>query len=162
MESQAKSGEGPENPQIPPELLQAPSMLGVLSQLFQARMSALLEPFGLTYTQMAVLSHLARNDEPQTISQLAQVMQIQQPGMTKVIKRLGTDRLVEVNADSGDPRRKLVTIAGPGQALIGEVETALFADLIAWFDGWASDELVAFVRSGWRLANQLDTARAEG
>lgn len=134
-------------------------MLGVLSQLFQSRMSTLLAPFDLTYTQMAVLSHLMRSDDAQSVSQLANVMQIQQPGMTKVVKRLQDEALVSAEPDPADPRRKLVCIAAGGQSLLADVEAALFTDLARWFEGWPPSELSAFVSHGWRLVEWFDAAR---
>lgn len=144
----------------PLELFEVPPLLGVLSQLFQSRMAVLLAPYDLTYTQMAVLSHLQRTDEPQSVSVLAAAMQIQQPGMTKVVKRLEGSSLVTAESDPSDPRKKLVVIADGGRALVGEVETALFTDLAGWFDDWSGEEIASFVRAGWKLANKLDSSRA--
>ena len=133
--------------------------LGVLSQLFQSRMEVLLRPTGLTYTQLAVLSHLGHQTEGQSISALAEAFEIQQPGMSKVVQRLAASGAVTTQPDPKDPRRKLTSITDAGRSQFEAAGQAMEDDLNEWFNDWPDDELASFTASAGRLIGWLDSNR---
>lgn len=135
--------------------------LGVLSQLFQGRMEALLRPTGLTYTQLALLSHLDHQTEGQSISALADAFEIQQPGMSKVVQRLTASGAVTTEPDPTDPRRKLTSITKAGRERFEAAGQAMEEDLTRWFKDWPDDELSSFTTSAGRLIGWLDSNRLE-
>lgn len=134
-------------------------MLGILAQLFEARMSALLKDHRITYTQLATMYHLRGIDEAAPVGELAAAMQINQPGMSKVVKRLTDDGLTETSSSPTDARRKLVSITDRGRTLIDEVGVTLDSDVDQWFDGWQVDELGQFIGHVGRLIGWLDANR---
>ena len=134
-------------------------MLGILAQLFQARTEALLQPSGLSYTQMAVLTHLSRQDVGQSISELATAFEIQQPGMSKVVKRLEASGAVTTAVDPTDPRRKLVSISKKGTDDTAIAGSVVMQDVQQWFEGWSEQEVADFTMSVGRLIGWLDEHR---
>jgi DNA-binding MarR family transcriptional regulator len=134
-------------------------LLGILSQLFQARTDTLLQPSGLSYTQMAVLTHLARQDHGQSISELATAFEIQQPGMSKVVKRLESSGAVTTKTDPADPRRKLVSISKTGSETTETAGAVVIRDVQQWFDGWSEQEVAHFTAAVGRLVGWLDENR---
>ena len=142
-----------------PSQLDLVVQLGILSQLFSNRMSTLLTPFDLTSTQLALLNHLARRRTGQSISELASALEIQQPGMTKVVQRLESQGLVTSQPDHDDPRRKLVSISTAGHERRTEVGRYLSGDVERWFADWSTAELNQLSASLGRLIAFLDGNR---
>lgn len=143
-------------------VFEAAPLLGITAQLFQSRMETLLAPIGLTYTQLAVLSHLNGQDRPQSISDLAAAFEIKQPGMSKVVKRLDEFDAVTTEVDPTDPRRKLVSITAEGRERFEAAGLALQDDVGRWFADWSNDEVAAFTSSLARLSGWLDQHRLDG
>ena len=136
-------------------------VLGILTQLFQSRIEALLRPTDLTYTQLSVLSHLDRQTEGQSISELAAAFEIQQPGMSKVIQRLAAAGAVSSQPDPTDPRRKLTSITDVGRERFETAGETMEEDLNRWFADWSDDEVAAFTASAGRLIDWLDANRLD-
>ncbi|MEM9135438.1 MAG: MarR family winged helix-turn-helix transcriptional regulator [Actinomycetota bacterium] len=134
--------------------------LGVVSQLFQTRVAEVLGPAGATYTQLSVLSHLVRHAEQHSIGDLAAAMQINQPGITKVVRRLEEDGLVTVVGHPDDRRRRLAAVTEAGVERFGELMSLLTEELSAWFDDWTESELRGFADFIWRLGGRLDQDRS--
>lgn len=135
-------------------------MIGILGQLFEARMSALLKGHQLTYTQLATLSHLRRSDEAQTVSSLAHAMQINQPGMSKLVRKLEEQQAVTIAESPDDARARLVSITTDGAERLDRVGLELDADVAQWFADWTVDELGQFMGFTGRLLMWLDEHRA--
>lgn len=112
--------------------------LGILSQLFQSRAASLLSPLGLSYSQMALLTHLEANPEGATITQLAQAIDIQQPGVSKAVARLEDLDAVSTEREPGSPRGKRVHLNAPGRELLASIREALTPAVDGWF-GDSSD-----------------------
>ena len=134
--------------------------LAITSQLYQARISTLIAQHDISYSQFAVLNHLVGASTPASISELAEVMEINQPGVTKVVRRLDDLELVSISSDPSDSRRRLVSAKPKAGTLLTEIRKTLEADSQAWFEGWSQDELAAFRDrlaglSGWLDANRL-------
>jgi DNA-binding MarR family transcriptional regulator len=133
--------------------------LGILSQLFQTRVSAILQPLDLTYNQLTVLSHLERLGRQQTIGELAEAIEMNQPGVTKLVKRLEDGGLVAVAAGADDRRRRLVSITPAGAERMGNAMMTLFPDVAGWFDSWADEDVDQLGRLVGRLVGWLDENR---
>ncbi len=147
---------------VPPPEVELGIGLGILSQLFQSRVAEVLGPAGATYTQLSVLSHLSRAREPSSIGELAEAMQINQPGITKVVRRLEDDGLVSVVGHPDDRRRRLTAITEAGRARLDELSTLLADELSTWFDDWTEADLRRFSAHVWRLGGRLDQDRRTG
>lgn len=143
-----------------PELrAQASIGLGILSQLFQSRLAQLLAPIGLTYNQLALLTHLLRSGQAASISELAEVLEMNQPGITKMVKRLEEADLVTVGGVEGDRRRKVVNLTPTGASAIDTAMETIDADNAAWFDQWSDEETAEFAERIFRLVGWLDANR---
>lgn len=146
---------------LPPEV-EVGIGLGVVSQLFQARVAEVLGPAGATYTQLSVLSHLVRHAGHHSIGDLAAAMQINQPGITKVVRRLEEDGLVAVVGHPDDRRRRLAAVTEEGIERFGELMGLLTEELSAWFDDWDEADLRGFADFISRLSGRLDQDRTIG
>ena len=150
----------PDDPRTdPPTRPPTGLMLGILSQLFQNRMSTLLQHSGLTYTQMALLSHLARSGRPSTVGELAAALEINQPGVTKVVQRLRESGLVDVEGHPDDRRQRLVSIAASGRERLSIAWKQVGDDAAAWFEGWSPQEVAEFEAQLERLVGWFDAHR---
>ncbi len=136
-------------------------LLAVSSQLFQSRITQLLARHDLSYSQFSLLSHLRGAAEPSTISALAAAMEINQPGVTKVVKRLHDLGLVTIDGDPADSRKRLVSLAPAAGERLAEIEATLDVDSSSWFDGWPEDQLSQFRDSLADLTAWLDANRLE-
>ncbi|MEM8922879.1 MAG: MarR family transcriptional regulator [Actinomycetota bacterium] len=138
---------------------QASIGIGILSQLFQNRLARLLAPVGLNYNQLALLTHLSRAAEPASISELAEALEINQPGITKMVRRLEDARMVAIAGVEGDRRRRVVTITDGGRVALEGAMVAIDADNVGWFDGWTDEETADFADKVFRLVGWLDANR---
>lgn len=134
-------------------------LLAITGQLFQTRMTHLVGIHELTYTQFSLLSHLRGVGTPEAVSSIADAMEINQPGVTKVVQRLADDGLVVVEADPGDSRRRLVRITADAIARLDEVGETLAADADGWFAGWSDQQLTEFRDRLGDLVTWLDGNR---
>lgn len=143
----------------PGQALQLGIQLGILSQLVQTRMSQLLAPAGMTYTQVALMSHLWRSENPATISELASALEINQPGVTKVVQRLEAAGLLTVQPSETDRRQKLVSVSDVGVEQLGQTLELIGADLAGWFEGWTAGQTDSFGQQLNQLVGWLDQHR---
>lgn len=135
-------------------------LMAIASQLFTTRVTQVVGRASLTYTQFSMLSHL-QGAEASTINEIAAAMEINQPGVSKVVQRLDEEGLLAVELDPTDSRRKQVSITASGRRALVAAEELLEVDGANWFDGWAPDDLHKFrdqlaVLVGWLDANRLD------
>lgn len=84
----------------------------------------LLEPLGLTYPQMLVLTALWREDGV-SVGAIGDLLSLETNTLTPLIKRMETRGLVRRERDKADERRVLVHLSERGEALRTEIEPAL-------------------------------------
>lgn len=135
-------------------------LLAITSQLFTTRVAQVVGGTDLTYTQFAMLNHLQGHPDA-SISDLAGAMEINQPGVSKVVQRLSEVGLVTSKPDPGDSRRKKVAVTSAGTAALGRAQNALADDGDEWFDGWSKPQLAEFRDRLAQLATWLDENRIE-
>ena len=134
--------------------------LGILSQLFQSRAASLLSPLGLTYTQMSLLTFLEATPEGATITELAAVIDIQQPGVSKSVAQLEELGALSSEREPGSPRGKRVRLAADGRALLVEVRETLTPAVDTWFEGWSSEEQTDLLKRLRMLSTRLSAGGA--
>lgn len=97
-----------------PLLFKVLTEISIISNLadreFERRM-----PGALTMAQFAVLNHLLRLDEQQTIGEIARAMQVAQPTMSSTVKKLEAKKYVRLVADAGDRRVRRVAVTAAGR-----------------------------------------------
>ncbi|HEY1014040.1 MAG TPA: MarR family transcriptional regulator [Herpetosiphonaceae bacterium] len=144
----------------PPLSGQLAILLGIASQLYTTRMTAQLEPHGLSLSQLAVLSHCARHpDQRWTVSGLATVMEINQPGITKIVQKLLGRALLHAQPDADDARKKHLQITPAGIDALQAVYEALDPDVEAWFRDWTVPNMEQFRASLETLIGWFDSHR---
>lgn len=135
--------------------------LGILGQLFQTRVSALLAPSDLTYSQFMLLSHLRRSGGG-TIGEIADAIEINQPGVTKIVGRLRARSLVSTTPDAADGRRRHIQLTEQGARALDAALAALGDDVGDWFRDWSANDLSSFAEQTERLVSWLDGHRISG
>ncbi|GAA3114691.1 DNA-binding MarR family transcriptional regulator [Kribbella aluminosa] len=83
---------------------------------------------GPTFTEVAVLVHLAR-EGPTSPTQLAGRERVTTQAITAVIRELESRKLVRRTAHPDDGRRTVITITSAGTAVIGDRELAVMSGL---------------------------------
>ncbi|MGF1769591.1 MarR family winged helix-turn-helix transcriptional regulator [Enterovibrio makurazakiensis] len=134
--------------------------LGIVHQLTDAWLSKALEPCGLNQSQFNLLNHFSHQPErEQTISQLAQVMQMNQPGLTKVVNKLADQGLVDVRKDDEDGRKKWIKINANGLARVQSAFNSFLPNIDQCFDQWDDDEMRQMLQHTDKLKTWLDNNR---
>lgn len=134
-------------------------LLGVVSQLYSARMEARLAPEGLTLAQFSVLVHLSRCGRTQRVSDIARAMGANQPAITKTIAKFESLGVVDTGSDPLDKRSRLVTLNDRGRAMLQSIRTSLAEEPVAVFDGWKDKDIARLNRYLGRLAQWYDVNR---
>ena len=143
-----------------PDSAQVATLLGIVNQLYATRMNTLLQPEGFTLSQFALLNHLVGSEKPvHSITDLTEAMEINQPGVTKIVQKLRKEGLVEVEKNKHDSRKREVCITAHGREKVLQVAKNLFPDVDSWFRDWEVKDTEQFTRHLRRLALWLDENR---
>lgn len=146
--------------QQPPNVGELATWLAIVTQLYSTRMNRLMSQHQFTSTQFSVLSHLARHsDQQHTVSSLTEAVEVNQPGVTKIVKKLGGMGLLESVRDSADSRKKYISITSAGLRMIETVQHSLAPDVNAWFADWSDDDRQTFLILLRKLGIWLDENR---
>ena len=141
-------------------LPQIGTWLGIVNQLHASRMTQLLGKHNFTIVQFSLLNHLARQQEtPQTISDLTDALEVNQPGVTKIVQKLARLDLITVDKDPNDSRKRLISISRRGGEALQAVMLELAPDYVACFAEWDFEELEAFLAQLKKLGTWLDNNR---
>jgi len=149
------------NKKIPAAAIAA-TLLGINTQLYTTRMNTLLKPEGLTLSQFSLLNHLINSKQTaHSISDLTQAMELNQPGVTKIVQKLQEAELINVNKNKDDSRKREVSISLQGQRKVMQVNQALFPDIRSWFQDWTAKDIEQFTTYNKRLASWFNTHRLD-
>ncbi len=142
------------------DLAELATQLGILSQLYTTRMETLCTTQGFTFSQFALLTHLARSSKPvHSISDLTEAMEINQPGVTKIVQKLSEQGYLEVSTNKFDTRKREVRITTQGRAKLVQVSKAIYPDIAGWFKDWNEGDKKSFTAYLGKLAQWLDQNR---
>lgn len=134
--------------------------LGIINQLTDTWLSKALIPHGINRSQFNLLTHFSHHPEQeQTISQLAEVMQMNQPGITKVVNKLAAVGLVDIRKDCHDGRKKWVSINQNGLDKTQSAFTSFLPMVDSCFEGWDDKQLKEMLVHSQRLQVWLDDNR---
>jgi DNA-binding MarR family transcriptional regulator len=88
-----------------------------------------LEPHGINYAEFTVLGMLrtTRPDMRRSPTELRQLVGQSSAGMTRILRKLESERLVRRVAGQGDGRRRDVVLTKKGAALVEDAFPSLFA-----------------------------------
>lgn len=132
----------------------------IAHDLLSYQIEKALRPLELNLTQMSLLNHFSwQPDKAQTITELAKVMGINQPGITKAVNSLVDKRCLVKEDFAEDARVKLVKITGAGLALLNQARAVCYPDIERTFGALNDAELEAFTGNLNKLKTYLDSHR---
>lgn len=114
---------------------------------------------GLTYSQMRLLGTL-EDIAPTTQHRLAQAMSVSDPAISRALRPLEADGLVQIQTDPDHARRRLVSLTDAGRDAFHSTGKPLYDELRAVLveAGFPYDR---YLRDTARLADLLDSPRSE-
>ena len=135
-------------------------LLGIVRQLMATREAKLFAGMSLSPSQFGVLNHFTHNPTRSwTVTELAQVMEMNQPGITKIVNTLLDRRLLKSRSDTEDKRRRHLQTTNQGLKLCEEVIAALLPDISHTFGSWEDTELSQMHQHLEKLMHWLDEHR---
>lgn len=128
--------------------------------LLSSQIEKSLRPLELNLTQMSLLNHFSwRPEQASTITDLAKVMGINQPGITKAVNALVEKGCLEKESFSDDARIKHLKITDAGLALLNQARYTCYPAIEQAFGVLETDELASFMGSLHKLKKHLDENR---
>ncbi len=141
-------------------IFQVIDALGYISLLQDARSAKLLSNFGVNYSQFLVLFLLGNDLQRRwTITELSSHLEMQLPGLSKVVRFLEGKKWVSIHGDKEDARKKRITILSAGIKKRQDTLIALLPVLNETFADWSIEELELFLSYLERLKGYLDQNR---
>ena len=135
-------------------------LLGIIEQLKGTREEKLFGELEISASQFAVLSHFTHNAQRQwTVSELCNVMEMNQPGITKIVQRLIEKKLLATTADKADARKKQLRITKRGLEYCEYTVSLLMPDIHQVLGHWPDEELADFSKHLEKLKCWLDDNR---
>ena len=132
----------------------------IAHDLLSYQIEKALRPLELNLTQMSLLNHFSWHPEKtQTITELAKVMGINQPGVTKAVNALVDKRCLIKENFAEDARVKLVKITSAGLSLLNQARAACYPVIEQVFGVLDDTELQAFTGSLNKIKTYLDSHR---
>jgi DNA-binding MarR family transcriptional regulator len=105
---------------------------------------------------LALLFRLSRHrSEPLRVSDLAELLDIDTPSVTRKIQQLERLGYVASLPDPEDKRAKRISLTPSGDKTIEQMLAAIHKRLARLFTDWTSEELTSFVASLERFATSL-------
>jgi len=134
--------------------------IGIVDQLASTRANALLAPCGLTLPQFSLLNHFVwRGENGLTVGRVAEAMQQQQPGITKLLQKLEGGGLLWSAPNPEDGRSRLLYLSEAGRAVHHAAVESLSAALVEPFEGWSEADLERCLELLDRLKTRMDAQR---
>lgn len=128
--------------------------------LLSSQIEKSLRPLELNLTQMSLLNHFSwRPEQASTITDLAKVMGINQPGITKAVNALVEKGCLEKENFSDDARIKHLKITEAGLGLLNQARYACYPAIEQAFGVLETGELASFMESLHKLKKHLDENR---
>ncbi len=135
-------------------------LLGIIQQLMTTRQNRFFEGRELTLSQFGVLNHFTHTPERRwTVTDLADVMEMNQPGITKIVTVLVNQDLLSSTPDQSDKRKRYLKITPKGLMLCRDTFQSLLPDISQVFGEWDDDSLKEFHEQLEQLMSWLDSNR---
>lgn len=135
-------------------------LLGIIKQLMTTQQTRLLKKHAISLSQYSLLTHFYRHpDKLWTITRLSSVMEINQPGITKICNYLLERELIHSHIDKHDRRVRYMTITKQGINLYEQLSKLLQPFIHEVFNSWEAEELDSFKAHLQKLMKWLDQHR---
>lgn len=136
------------------------TQIGIIQQLLATRQAKHFAKLELSYSQFTILKHFSNNPEKEwTITSLADVMEMNQPGITKVVSKLIDKNLLSAKSDSQDARKKHLKITPQGLSLCDKIIRSLIPDISNMLSSWDDNQLIDMQIHIEKLMRWLDENR---
>lgn len=117
-------------------------LLGIVNQLTTTRLAKLFVDVELNPSQFAVLNHFTHEpDRSWMVTELADVMEMNQPGITKIVSLLLSKELLSAREDEVDKRKRHLKITSKGLQLGSDIMDSLQSDVAYAFESWTDKDL---------------------
>lgn len=134
--------------------------LATCYSLVTQRLEQSLRPLDLNMTQLTLLFHFAKQpDVSRTVGQLAAVMNINQPGITKATSAMIEKGWMRKKDDAADARLKHLFITAKGLRILEKAKVATFPLLVDSFSCFPDEALAEFHDHLQQLKQFLDAKR---
>lgn len=122
-----------------------------------------LAKVGLTQPQFDVLCHLAEADPTHwfRVGDLISQVDVQQSGISKIIRKFHRAELVALHPDDHDQRSKRFRITAEGYFALDQVYATIGPEIADWFTGWTTGQLEQFNTSIADLSRRMTAAPDE-
>lgn len=137
-------------------------LLGIIQQLMTTRQHRLFEGRELTLSQFGLLNHFTHEpDKSWTVTDLVDVMEMNQPGITKIVTVLVNKNLLSSTPDKLDRRKRYLQITRKGRELCSDTFKSLLPEISQVFSEWDDGSLKQFQQHLEKLMAWLDVNRIE-
>ena len=135
-------------------------VLGIINQLITTRYSKVFKGLPLNQSQFGVLNHFTHTpDKSWLVSDLANVMEINQPGITKIVTVLIDKGLLASTKGQGDKRKRNLKITKKGLSVCEKMVQSLLPDISLTLSDWSNRDLTHFQSDLEKLMGWLDENR---
>ncbi|MBU2510629.1 MarR family transcriptional regulator [bacterium] len=135
-------------------------LIGIINQLATTRLNRVLKELDLSMAQFNLLTHFSNNPERGwAVTRLAEVMEVNQPAMTKTTQRLLKKGFLRIVQEHADKRVKAFYVTETGLKSLHQAWEKLAPDVIKIVSEWQSKDLDHLRGLLERLKNQLDESR---
>jgi DNA-binding MarR family transcriptional regulator len=146
-------------PFSPDELRRVASSMSILSRAFTLSRphELLLKEAGVRLDRAgsALLFKLRSYGEPARVSDLAELLGVDTPTVTRKVQQLERLGYVAIEPDAEDKRAKRVSLTKSGEKTIERIMTAINHRLSRLFEGWSKEEVMVFSSSLDKFAHAL-------
>jgi DNA-binding MarR family transcriptional regulator len=143
----------------PDELRRVASSMSILSRAFTLSRphEHLLKEAGVRLDRAgsALLFKLRTYGESARVSDLAELLGVDTPAVTRKVQQLQRRGYVAIERDADDKRAKRITLTKSGEKTIERITLALNHRLTRLFEGWTKEEVAIFSTSLEKFAHAL-------
>ena len=143
----------------PETIIEFATRLAITLDLYNSVLSERLRPFGLTRSQLSVMSHLARRSEPQRVTDIARAVDVGQPAVTKMISKFENSGWVTLVDSQTDKRVKAAQMTPAGYQHLGQVQRQLLPELKPFLDARDATEIQTTTDLLREFSTLLETLR---
>lgn len=130
--------------------------LGAAERRLETRVNRALKGADLPYAQFVILNHLASLPAGGwTVTELAAALEIGQPGVSKILRRLALKGLVRVDTDAGDRRLRRHHLTPAGAVAQDQAFRRISPQADDIFRGWKDGDIDALHALLYKLKASL-------
>ncbi|AGH81016.1 hypothetical protein PCNPT3_05370 [Psychromonas sp. CNPT3] len=130
---------------------------GIIQQLMDTRTNKLFKNFEISKSEFSLLCHFSHKPERSwIISELVEVMEMNQPGISKLVAALSENAMLCAKTDKFDKRKRHISITSKGLQICKDVMQKLKPDINLYFADWQDQEVLQMLKYSEKLMLWLD------